>query len=46
VAFFYVGCIPVALSESVIPEERWPLWGAVVVLWAALWLALVGAGGF
>jgi competence protein ComEC len=44
VAFFYVGCIPAALSETVFPEERWSLWGAVVVLWTALWLALVGAG--
>jgi competence protein ComEC len=44
VAFFYVGCIPTALSETAIPKKRWPLWGAVLVLWTVLWLALVGAG--
>jgi hypothetical protein len=46
VGLFYVGCIPAALSEDVFPEERWPLWGAVLVLWVTLWLARVGAGGF
>jgi competence protein ComEC len=43
VALSYVGCIPAALSESAFPEERWSLWGAVLVLWTMLWLALVGA---
>jgi competence protein ComEC len=46
VAFFYVGCIPAALCETAFPEERWPLWGAVLVFWTALWLALVGVGGY
>jgi competence protein ComEC len=45
VGLFYVGCIPAALSETAFPEERWPLWAAVLVLWTALWLALVGVVG-
>jgi competence protein ComEC len=45
VALFYVGCVPAALSGSVLPERQAPLWGAVLVLWTVLWLALVGAGG-
>ncbi len=44
VGLFYLGCVPAALSESAFPERRWPLWAAVLVLWAALWLALVGVG--
>jgi competence protein ComEC len=46
VGLFYLGCVPAALSESAFPKERWPLWAAVLVLWTALWLALVGAGSF
>jgi competence protein ComEC len=46
VGFFYLGCIPAALSETVFPRERGPLWAAVLVLWTALWLALVGVGSF
>ena len=46
VGLFYLGCVPAAVAESVFPEERWPLWAAVLVLWTALWLALVGTGGF
>jgi competence protein ComEC len=45
VGLFYLGCIPAALCEKAFPEGRWPLWGAVCVLWAALWLSLVGVGG-
>jgi competence protein ComEC len=41
---FYAGCIPAAISERAFPEERWALWGALLVSWTALWLALVGAG--
>jgi competence protein ComEC len=44
VGLFYVGCVPAAIAESA--KERWPLWAAVLVLWTALWLALVGTGGF
>jgi competence protein ComEC len=43
VGLFYVGCVPAAIAESA--KERWPLWAAVLVLWTALWLALVGTGG-
>ena len=46
VGLFYLGCIPAAVAERVFPEERWPLWAALLVLWTALWLALVGTGGF
>ena len=46
IGLFYVGCIPAALSESAFPQRRWPLWAAVLVLWAALWLALVGVGNY
>ena len=45
VGLFYPGCVPAALAESVFPEEPWPLWAAVLVLWTALWFALVGTGG-
>jgi competence protein ComEC len=45
VSLFYVGCVPAALSGSVLPERQAPLWAAVMVLWLVLWLALVGAGG-
>jgi len=39
---FYVGCAPAALAESALPEERWPLWTALLLVsWTALWLALV-----
>ena len=41
---FYAGCLPAAIAESAFPEERWALWGALLVSWTALWLALVGAG--
>ncbi len=46
IGLFYVGCFPAALCESAFPRERWPLWAAVLVLWAALWLALVGVGSY
>ena len=44
VGLFYLGCIPAALCETAFPEGRWPLWATVLVLWTALWLALVGVG--
>jgi competence protein ComEC len=44
VGLFYLGCAPAALSEVAFPEERRALWAAVLVLWTALWLALVGVG--
>ena len=45
ISLFYVGCIPAALSGSVLSGRQAPLWAAVLVLWLVLWLALVGAGG-
>jgi hypothetical protein len=45
VGLFYVGCAPAALSEVALPKERWLVWSAVLVLWAVLWLVLVGTGG-
>jgi competence protein ComEC len=41
---FYAGCIPATIAESAFPEERWALWGTLLVCWTALWLALVSAG--
>jgi competence protein ComEC len=46
IGLFYLGCVPAAVAESVFPEERWPVWAAVLVLWTALWLTLVGTGNF
>ncbi|HLL97574.1 MAG TPA: hypothetical protein VK276_00780 [Rubrobacteraceae bacterium] len=40
-----MGCVPAAISGSVLPERQASLWAAVLVLWLVLWLALVGAGG-
>jgi competence protein ComEC len=42
VGLFYLGCVPAALAEVAFPEERRALWAAVLVLWTALWHALVG----
>ena len=44
VGLFYLGCIPAALSEVALPAEGRALWAALLVLWTALWLALVGVG--
>ena len=44
VGLFYAGCVPALLADGVFPEERRPLWAALLVLWTVLWLALVGAG--
>ncbi len=44
VGLFYLGCLPAALCEPALPEGRWPFWAAVLLLWTALWLALVGVG--
>lgn len=42
VGVFYIGCLPAALSEAVFPKKRWQLWAGLMILWTALWLALVG----
>jgi competence protein ComEC len=44
IVLFYVGCVPAAIAEGTFPEERWPLWAALLVSWTALWLVLVGVG--
>lgn len=45
VAFFYAGAAPAALSESLLPDERWPHASALLVAWTALWLTLVATTG-
>jgi competence protein ComEC len=45
VSLFYAGCVPAALSGSVLPDKQASLWATVLVLWTALWLALTGAAG-
>jgi competence protein ComEC len=41
VGLFYLGCVPAAIAEVALPEERWPKVGGMLVLWAALWIVLV-----
>ena len=41
---FYTGCAPAVAAERAFPEDRRPLWAALLVLWTVLWLVLVGAG--
>jgi hypothetical protein len=41
VGLFYLGCVPAALAEATLPEERWSRVAALVVLWASLWILLV-----
>lgn len=38
---FYLGCIPAAIAEATLPEERWPRAAGLLVLWTALWIVLV-----
>lgn len=42
IALFYAGCAPAAVAGRFSSEERWPQWAGLMVLWAALWLTLVG----
>jgi competence protein ComEC len=44
-ALFYAGCVPAAVAGSVYPEESWTRWGGLLLLWTALWLALVAVLG-
>ncbi len=44
VALFYTGCAPAVIAEKLFPEDRRPLWAALLLLWTVLWLVLVGAG--
>jgi competence protein ComEC len=41
---YYLGCVPAAIAESAYPEEHWPLWGGLLLLWTGAWLALVSLG--
>jgi competence protein ComEC len=40
VGVFYLGCLPAIVSESLLPEERWPFWAGTLLVWAVLWLTL------
>ncbi len=40
IGLFYLGCVPAAISESFLPEERWLFWATMLVVWTALWLTL------
>jgi competence protein ComEC len=44
VGLFYAGCAPAVFADNLLSEERRSLWAALLVLWAVLWLVLVGAG--
>ncbi len=41
VGLFYLGCLPVAIAEAALPEERWPKVAGLLLAWAALWITLV-----
>ena len=36
VELFYLGCVPAAVAEATLPEERWPRVAGLLVLWTAL----------
>jgi len=44
VGLFYAGCVPPIAAGRVFSSENRSLWAAFLLLWAALWLALVAAG--
>ncbi len=39
---FYAGCVPAAIVGQFSPEETWPRWAGLMLLWVILWLTLVG----
>ncbi len=41
VGLFYLGCVPAAVAEATLPEERWSRAAGLLVVWAALWILLV-----
>ena len=41
VGLFYLGCVPAAVAEVTLPEERWSRAAGLLVVWAALWILLV-----
>jgi hypothetical protein len=36
-----MGCVPTAIAEATLSEERWSRIAGLLVLWAALWILLV-----
>jgi len=40
---FYLGCVPTAIAGFVTPEERWPVWASLLLVWVSGWLILVSA---
>ena len=44
VGLFYAGCVPPIAAGRVFSSENRSLWAAFLLLWSALWLALVAAG--
>ena len=41
VGLFYLGCVPAAIAETTLPEERWPKVASALMIWSALWITLV-----
>jgi competence protein ComEC len=44
VGLFYAGCVPPIVADRLFSREHRPLWAALLLLWTAIWLVLVGAG--
>lgn len=44
IGFYYLGCVPAAIAENLCCEERWPLWGGLLLVWSGAWVALVSLG--
>src|SRR3712207_2195652 len=44
VGLFYAACAPIVVADRVFRRETGTLWAVLLILWAALWLLLVGAG--
>ncbi len=45
VGLFYLGCVPAAVAERLLPQKRWSFWAGIMILWTAAWLALVALTG-
>ena len=41
VGLFYLGCVPAAVAQWTMPEERWARAAGLLLVWAAGWIALV-----
>jgi competence protein ComEC len=44
VGLFYAACAPILAADRAFRGQSRTLWAALLLLWAALWLVLVGAG--